>query len=85
MIFTAEDPRAHTAQIWDENGENLCKKYFIKWYNTETKNAGIMETVKTDQGTTTLKPDGLGGFSYKIVHLPGSKLVLSEPLQKTEL
>jgi hypothetical protein len=85
MIFTAEDPRAFKAQIWDEQGNNLCEKHFIKWYNTETQTAGIVETYINERGKRVLKSDGLGGVAYDIVHLPGSKLVLAERLNKTEL
>lgn len=82
MIFTSKDPRAHTAQVLDENGDNLCKKYFIKWYNTETQTAGVVDTVVDDKGRKFVKPDGLGGFAFTEIHFPGSKLVLVEPLKQ---
>lgn len=81
MIFTATDPRAKTAQIWDENGNDLCKKYFITWYNTEAQIAEIVVSHINDMGQNIVEVEG-GKAVTKEIHLPGTKLVLVEPFKK---
>lgn len=82
MIFTADHPAANYAQIWDASGNNICDYYLIKWYNTITQVAGIMEFTLNEKGVKILKPDGLGGIDMNFIHFPGSKLVIVGPANK---
>jgi|SRR4051812_25918051 hypothetical protein len=83
MIFTANDPRAWHAQILDAEGNDLSKKYCIRTYDTGTEPAGIYEHEIID-GRRTLKLNN-GLPIHKKIHLPGSRLVISEPLKKAGL
>lgn len=79
MIFTSYNPNAHKAQIIDEHGNNLCKKYLISTYDTGTQTAGIFLQYRNERGELVLKLRN-GQPIHKKIHLPGSKLVFSEPL-----
>jgi hypothetical protein len=83
MIFTADDPRANTAKVLDEQGNDLSKRYIIGSYNTDDQTAGIYEYYVNVRGQRLLKT--VNGLPvHRKIHLPGTRLVLAEPLKKAE-